>query len=149
MPKCRKNSVHLITGKIGILFFKSDAVQIKIDSVANTAQINYTGKTAELKFTGVTDSSFSFLTIAPGENDISNQVIAVALPNQANIRVEWRAVNKLQWYPWEKFYGIFIDKLTGSSYETGLQGFKRIPGIALSPYLAPLFITIFSMQRFA
>ncbi len=105
--------------------FKNETVQVKIDSISNTAQINYKGKTAELRFTSATDSSFSFLTIAPGENDISNQIIAIAVPNQNNVQVEWRAVNKLKWYPWEKFYGIFVDKLTGGSYESGLQGLKN------------------------
>ena len=105
--------------------FKNESVQIKIDSISNTAKINYQGKTAELKFTSETDSSISFLTIAPGENDISNQIIAIAVPKQNNVQVEWRAVNKLKWYPWEKFYGIFVDKLTGGSYEAGLQGLKE------------------------
>lgn len=105
--------------------FKNETVQVKIDTVSNTAQINYAGKTAELQFTGSTDSSISFLTIAPGENDIANQIIAIAVPNQNNVQVEWRAINKLKWYPWEKFYGIFVDKLTGGSYEAGLQGLKE------------------------
>lgn len=105
--------------------FKNETVHVKIDSLSNTAQINYTGKTAGLQFTGSTDSSISFLTVAPGENDITNQIIALAVPNQNNVQVEWRAINRLKWYPWEKFYGIFVDKLTGGAYEAGLQGLKE------------------------
>lgn len=39
-------------------------------------------------------------------------------PNTSN--VEWTAVTKLKWYPWEKFSGLFFEKVTGPGYEYGL-----------------------------
>jgi hypothetical protein len=42
------------------------------------------------------------------------------------MQVEWRVLTKLKWYPWEKFYGIFIDKLTGPGYEVALNNLKEL-----------------------
>jgi hypothetical protein len=40
--------------------------------------------------------------------------------------VEWRSLTRLHWYPWEKFYAIFMDKITGPGYEAALNGLKEI-----------------------
>lgn len=70
-------------------------------------------------------TAVNFLLHAAGENDISNEVAAIALPNQGGTQVSWRAVTQLHWYPWEKFYAIFIDKLTGPGYDQALNGLKE------------------------
>src|SRR5665647_160654 len=69
-------------------------------------------------------NSIKFLLQAKGENDIENDIVITPLPSQQSVQVEWRAITKLHWYPWEKFYGIFIDKLTGTGYEVALNGLK-------------------------
>jgi hypothetical protein len=69
-------------------------------------------------------TSVKFLLQSPGENDIENDILVTTLPGQPSIQVEWRAITKLSWYPWEKFYGIFVDQLTGPGYETALSGLK-------------------------
>ena len=40
------------------------------------------------------------------------------------MQVEWNAVTRLKWYPWEKFYGIFIEKSSGQGYEDALNSLK-------------------------
>ncbi len=45
-------------------------------------------------------------------------------PNSSN--VEWTAVTKLKWYPWEKFSGLFIEKITGDGYEYGLTQLNKL-----------------------
>lgn len=70
-------------------------------------------------------TSIKFLLKAAGENDIDNDIVITSLPTQQAVQVEWRAIIKLHWYPWEKFYGIFIDKLTGPGYEGALNGLKN------------------------
>ncbi len=69
-------------------------------------------------------ASIKFLLQAKGENDIDNEIVITSFPSQNSVQVEWRAITKLHWYPWEKFYGIFIDKLTGPGYEAALNGLK-------------------------
>ena len=59
------------------------------------------------------------------ENDVKN-IIAVNDVQEINAyQVQWTAVIKLKWYPWEKFAGIFIEKMTGSGYELTLESLKK------------------------
>ena len=57
-----------------------------------------------------------------GENDVINDVTVsrAGLQNQ----VEWRAINKIKWYPWEKFGALFLNDLTGPGYEESLKRLK-------------------------
>ena len=65
-----------------------------------------------------------FLLQAAGENDVDNEIVVLQLESQHAVQVEWRAITKLSWYPWQKFYGIFIDQLTGPGYEAALNDLK-------------------------
>ncbi|MFT3683207.1 MAG: hypothetical protein QM791_23310 [Ferruginibacter sp.] len=111
--------------------FKSDSAKIYINPGTKGVKsfvVEYNDKKVTIDFTG-TDSStathiIKFNMSSPGENEIRNEIIIIPVPNQNNVQVEWQALNKLRWYPWEKFYGIFIDKLTGPGYETALNGLK-------------------------
>src|SRR5205807_1363242 len=86
--------------------------------------INYNNKQTHLVITDADSSSIKFLLQSKKENTISNELDIIPLEGH-NIRVEWKATTKLNWYPWEKFYGIFIDKITGPSYENALNGLKK------------------------
>jgi hypothetical protein len=46
--------------------------------------------------------------------------------DSTNQRTEvlWFMEYKLKWYPWERFYGIFIDPVVGTSFEQGLSNLK-------------------------
>ncbi len=66
-----------------------------------------------------------FLLQSKGENELANEIHFTALPAQEVVQVSWVATTHLHWYPWEKFYAIFIDKLTGSGYERALNGLKN------------------------
>ncbi|RYF84728.1 MAG: hypothetical protein EOO03_14380, partial [Chitinophagaceae bacterium] len=52
------------------------------------------------------------------ENDIISDVTAYSagLQNQ----VEWKAINKVKWYPWEKFGSIIFDQQLGPGMESSL-----------------------------
>ena len=69
-------------------------------------------------------SSIHFLLKLKGANDVQNELVIHTLPAQEAVQLEWRTITHLKWYPWEKFYGIFLDQLTGASYEGALNGLK-------------------------
>lgn len=49
-----------------------------------------------------------------------------SLPNNlSQCEVQWFMEYKLKWYPWERFYGIFIDHIIGPSFDKGLQELKN------------------------
>jgi len=83
------------------------------------------GKEVKIQLISADSNSVKFLLQAEGENDIDNDIVISSLPGQASVQVEWRAITKLHWYPWEKFYGIFVDQLTGPGYEAALNGLKE------------------------
>jgi hypothetical protein len=60
-----------------------------------------------------------------GENTIENLFSVMPETEQGNVRSQWTAVNKLKWYPWEKFSGIFVEKMTGPGYEAALKNLKE------------------------
>jgi hypothetical protein len=87
--------------------------------------IRHHGKDVIIQLLSADSTSIKFSLKSQGENDISNDVVITSSPAQKSVQVEWRAITKLHWYPWEKFYGIFIDKLTGAGYEGALNGLKE------------------------
>ena len=66
-----------------------------------------------------------FLLQAAGENEVDNEIVILQLESRQAVQVEWRAITKLPWYPWQKFYGIFVDQLTGPGYEAALNSLKN------------------------
>lgn len=68
--------------------------------------------------------STRFLLQVSGENDVENEIVVLPLPPQQAVQVEWRSITRLSWYPWQKFYGIFVDQLTGPGYEVALNSLK-------------------------
>jgi len=96
---------------------------------------NHRGKDISMTIHSADSVSIQFLLEPDGENDIDNDIVITSLPSQNAVQVEWRAITKLHWYPWEKFYGIFIDKLTGPAYEAALNGLKDY--IEKSPIATP------------
>ena len=86
--------------------------------------IRHRGIDITIRLESADSTSVKFLIKVEGENDIDNDIVITPLPSQQAVQVEWRAITRLHWYPWEKFYGIFVDKLTGANYEMALTGLK-------------------------
>lgn len=86
--------------------------------------IKHRGHDVKIKLISADTTDIKFLLQVAGENDISSEIVITPLPGRQAVQVEWRAITKLHWYPWEKFYGIFIDKLTGPGYDAALNGLK-------------------------
>lgn len=109
--------------------FLSDSAKVLFGKVTRggdaSCDIIYNNKTTHLKVTKVDAESVTFLLQAVGENDISNQVFIHSMQPLQQTRVDWVATTHLHWYPWEKFYAIFVDKLTGPGYEAALNGLKK------------------------
>ena len=109
--------------------FKSAEASIQYSGTAYKADqacsIKYHGKTTHLQFDSINATSLFFTLSNPGENDIHNE-IDFHPDNSPNLTaVTWVATIHLKWYPWEKFYGIFMDKLAGPGYDAALAGLKE------------------------
>ena len=80
----------------------------------------------KLLITNEVANSIKVSLMRKGENDVENIISVTAVNAGSEIQVEWRVLTKLKWYPWEKFYGIFIDKITGPGYELALNNLKDL-----------------------
>ena len=81
-------------------------------------------KINKLLITEASPKIIKALLIRPGEKNVENTISIVSIQDASGLQVEWRVLTRLKWYPWEKFGGIFIDKITGPGYETALNNLK-------------------------
>ena len=108
--------------------FKSDTSKIKF-SITDTDGKSFcewvsNGKKNKLMITALADNAVTASLQREGENDVINMISILPLADTGTVQVEWRAHTRLKWYPWEKFYGIFIEKFTGPGYEEALNSLK-------------------------
>ena len=76
----------------------------------------------------ITEKKYPYVKLAlqrEGENDIANILSLQPVTEQGNMQVQWQSVTYLKWYPWEKFGGIFTEKMTGPGYDIALEGLKK------------------------
>ena len=108
--------------------FKTDSAKINFitDSagISNSCEWESNGKKNKLLITATTTNQITTSLLREGENEVINIISILPLTDSNQVQVEWRAITKLKWFPWEKFYGIFIEKLTGSGYEEALNSLK-------------------------
>jgi len=77
-----------------------------------------------VEITNKNNNSIAAVLKRSGENNVQNTISVLPLSDSNQVQVEWNVLIKLKWYPWEKFYGIFIEKITGQGYEDALNSLK-------------------------
>lgn len=109
--------------------FKRDSASISFgkDVAGNVNFIEWESKGKKNKFviTSKKDNAITASLLREGESEVLNTITVLPVAEQGEVQVEWNALIKLKWYPWEKFYGIFIEKVTGQGYEDALNGLKQ------------------------
>lgn len=80
----------------------------------------------KLLITEILGTQLKALLKQTGQNEAVNMIAVSSLKDSNNVQVEWRVLNHVKWYPWEKFSGIFIDKMTGPGYEEALNNLKEV-----------------------
>ena len=95
------------------------------NAVNATAEWSSSGKKNNVTITAVFPEGINFLLNRPGENAVENSLTSMPLQEAGTYQVEWKALTKLKWYPWEKFAGIFTAEITGPGYEAALKELKN------------------------
>jgi len=109
--------------------FMSDSVQMQYkteaNGISNYCEWDSKSKKNIIEITGRKNNSITALLRRSGENDVQNTISVLPLSDSNRVQVEWNVLIKLKWYPWEKFYGIFIEKVSGQGYEDALNSLKN------------------------
>ena len=109
--------------------FMNDSSQInfKTDSngISNYCEWDSKGKKNVVEITNKNNNSIAAVLKRSGENDVQNTISILPLADSNQVQAEWNVLIKLKWYPWEKFYGIFIEKISGQGYEDALNSLKN------------------------
>jgi hypothetical protein len=109
--------------------FKNDSTLLSFSSITN--QVNSSAEWAQkgkLYKLIIVEKKYPLVKInlqAEGENDVENMLTLMPVQEQGNMQVQWQSIVHLKWYPWEKFSGIFIEKMAGQGYEDALQSLKK------------------------
>ncbi|MBK7556956.1 MAG: SRPBCC family protein [Chitinophagaceae bacterium] len=108
--------------------FMQDSGGIRFEAgangISNSCEWESRGKKNKMLITGRSDNAIKASLIREGENDVQNTISILPLADSSRVQVEWSVLIKLKWYPWEKFYGIFIENITGEGYEAALNSLK-------------------------
>lgn len=108
--------------------FIRDSANIKFDTDANGISNSCTweskGKKNKMLITDKKKNSIAATLLRNGENDVLNTISILPLADSNQVQAEWNVLIKLKWYPWEKFYGLFIEKISGQGYEDALNSLK-------------------------
>jgi hypothetical protein len=109
--------------------FINDSANIKFEKdtngFSNSCQWNSKGKKNTIIITDQKDNIVAATLKRDGENDVLNSIKVLPLADSNQVQTEWNVLIRLKWYPWEKFYGIFIEKITGQGYEDALNSLKK------------------------
>ena len=108
--------------------FINDSAKIKfnvsVEGISNSCEWDSKGKKNTVEIKNKSANSISAILKRTGENDVQNTISILPLADSNQVQAEWNVLIRLKWYPWEKFYGIFIEKISGQGYEDALNSLK-------------------------
>ena len=82
--------------------------------------------TQVLTITSITDSTVISIWESKKANSQESTIRFIPAPERNITIVQWQFVQKLRWYPWEKFGSFMNDKILGPMMEDNLQGLKTL-----------------------
>ncbi len=82
-------------------------------------------KVNKILITEINESGIKFLLVRKNEKDVENILSVRPTQDSTGLQVEWKTLTHLKWYPWDKFAGIFVDKMTGPGYEAALTSLQQ------------------------
>lgn len=94
------------------------------DGISNSCEWDSKGKKNVVEITRKSNNSIAAVLKRSGETDVQNTISILPLADSNQVQAEWNVLIRLKWYPWEKFYGIFIEKISGQGYEDALNSLK-------------------------
>lgn len=106
--------------------FQNKEVTVNISEQDNKPFATLTNKNQKKISLSLLESSPENIIILVSEEKGNSKTYEFILsPNGiGKTQLTWNVNMQLGWYPWRKFAGIFLDKVTGPQYEAALQNLK-------------------------
>jgi hypothetical protein len=104
---------------------KADISILQSENNLLQCRIQDSGQVINLDMTEKDTSHVSFEMVQNGKLYSINEIDISSVNGNKSTLVVWKVIIKLKWYPWEKFYGIFIDRMTGFQYDLVLSSLKK------------------------
>lgn len=82
--------------------------------------------TTQVTITGITDSTVISVWQGTSSNPQTATVRIIADSARPVSVVQWQFVQKLKWYPWEKFGSMMNDKIMGTMMEKNLNNLRLL-----------------------
>lgn len=92
-------------------FFKWQGLTYKSSGTITLQQINPDLITVHYQLKDMNDAAGGFRLRSVGTN-------------KQETELQWFMEYHLKWYPWERFYGIFLDRIIGPAFDKGLEQLK-------------------------
>lgn len=105
--------------------FSDPQLRINQNPEGRIATWTLNGKANSLQLVKASTEQAVFHLTSSGQNAQENRISVLHYKDSGAVQVEWSALTQLKWYPWEKFSGIFVDKITGAGYEAALNELKN------------------------
>ena len=103
----------------------ADIVYTHSENRLPQCQLQDSGQLINLDMTEMDTSHISFQMLQNGKLYSHNEIDMSSVNGDKSTLVVWKVLIKLKWYPWEKFYGIFVDRMTGFQYDLVLSNLKK------------------------
>jgi hypothetical protein len=129
IEKVQNQLIHFDQWKNWYPAFKNENVTITIiKNPSNTNSVSLTnnrGKSVELTITQSNPYTISVHVHSSSSRKMAYEFILT--PKAGNkIQLTWNINAQLGWYPWNRIWGIFLDKVSGSQYELALEDLKKV-----------------------
>lgn len=106
--------------------FQNREITVNISAEDNKPVAILTNKNQKRISLSLLKSSPENITVLVSEENGKTKTYQFVLSHNGTgqTQITWNVNMQLGWYPWRKFAGIFLDKVTGPQYEAALQNLK-------------------------
>ena len=126
IEKVQNQLIHFDEWKNWYPAFKDENVTIvKNSSKPNCVKLtNNRNKSVEFAITQSNPYTINVSLYSSSSRKVSYEFILSPKANN-KIQLTWNINTQLGWYPWNRIWGIFLDKVSASQYELALEDLKK------------------------
>jgi len=104
--------------------YDSATVRLSGNTIGKGASLSY-NKT-KVVITEVDKKSIKAIWQSGDNNNLPGEINIISYDSSSLVTVQWLLIQKVKWYPWEKFSLLISNKTIGPFMEQGLENLKKV-----------------------